>query len=120
LWDEFVVTPVTAILSAVVIILLIAGGVITFRRLIPIVEYRLRNPYGDRNMPPRSLMDGTIVDLDPYDYRLEQRDLHLLNHPQLVSDETPQVEMIDPDEPSIINWIGEAEHKVRTDGRSQP
>jgi len=120
LWDEFVVTPVTAILSAVVIILLIAGGVITFRRLLPIVEFRLRNPYGDLNMPPRSLIDGTIVDLGPCDDRLEQPDLHPLNHPQLASDETPQVEIIDPSEPSIISWVAEAERKLRTEGRTQP
>lgn len=110
----------TAILSAVVIILLIAGGVITFRRLLPIVEFRLRNPYGDLNMPPRSLIDGTIVDLGPCDDRLEQPDLHPLNHPQLASDETPQVEIIDPSEPSIISWVAEAERKLRTEGRTQP
>jgi hypothetical protein len=120
LWDEYVITPVTAILSAVVIILIIAGGVIAFRRLMPIVEFRLRNPYGDRNMPPRSLTDGTIVDLSPSDYRLEGPDLYLPSHPQLASDEMPQVEIIDPAEPAIINWVAEAERKLRTEGRAEP
>jgi hypothetical protein len=118
LWNEFVVTPVTAILSAVVIILLIAGGVITFRRLLPIVEFRLRNPYGERNMPPRSLMEATIVDLAPHDYRLEQPGLYLLNHRQLASDAMPQVEIIDPSEPSIINWVAEAERQLHREGRT--
>jgi hypothetical protein len=120
LWDEFVITPMTTLLSAVIIILIIVGGVIIFRRLMPIVEFRLRNPYGDRTMPPRSLIEGTIVDLDPYDYRLEQPDQVLLNHPQLTGDETPQIEIIDPSDPSIINWVAEAERKLRTAGRTPP
>lgn len=121
LWDEFVVTPLTVILVVTVSILLIVGGVITFRRLLPIVEYRLRNPHGDRDrdMLPRSLTGVTVVDLDPRDYRLEGPGLYPRSHPQLVSEETPQVEVVDPDEPSVINWIAEAERKLRTDGSIQ-
>jgi hypothetical protein len=119
LWEEFVVTPVRAVLTALVVVLLIVGGVLAFRRLMPVLEYRLRNPRGPGNVSPLSLTGGTIVDLEPYDRRLEQREPALLGLPQLVSDDTPQVEIIDPSEPSIINWVAEAERKLRTQGRTQ-
>ena len=118
LWEEFVVTPVRAVLTALVIILLIVGGVLTFRRLMPVLEYRLRNPRGSGNVSPLSLPGGTIVDLVPYDRGLELHEPALLGHPQLASDDTLQVEIIDPSEPSIINWVAEAERKLRTQGRT--
>ena len=120
LWEEFVVTPVKAVITALVVVLLIVGGVLAFRRLMPVLEYRLRNPRGSGNGSPLSLTGGTIVDLEPYDRRLEQQEPALLGHPQLVSDDAPQVEIIDPSEPSIINWVAEAERKLRTEGRTQP
>jgi hypothetical protein len=36
------------------------------------------------------------------------------------SNETPQVEIIDPAEPSVTNWITEAEQKLRANGWLQP
>lgn len=119
LWEEFVVTPVKAVLTTLVIVLLIVGGVLAFRRFMPALEYRLRNPRRSGNAIPLSLPDGTIVDLVPYDRGLEMREPVLLGLPQLVSDDTPQVEIIDPSEPSIINWVAEAERKLGTQGRTQ-
>lgn len=119
LWEEFVVTPVKAVITTLVIVLLIVGGVLAFRRFMPALEYRLRNPRGSGNSSPLSLADGAIVDLVPYDRGLELREPALLGLPQLVSDDTPQVEIVDPSEPSIINWVAEAERKLRTQGRTQ-
>jgi hypothetical protein len=119
-WEEFVVTPVRAILSTLIIVLLIAGGVIAFRRLLPALEFRLRNPRGNDNRNPQSLTDGTIVNLDALDRRLEQQDPHLRHRPQLVGDETQQIEIVDPSEPSIVDWIAEAERKLRTEEETQP
>ena len=105
LWGEFVVTPLKVILSTLVVLLLIVGGVIAYRRLMPLLELRLRTIWRD-NDSPLLLVDGMIVDPD-------------LPH-RLPSDETPHVEIVGPSEPSVTNWITEAEQKLRTDGWIQP
>ncbi len=105
-WGEFVVTPLAVILLTLVVLLLIVGGVLAYRRLMPALELRLRTiSRTDDN--PLLLVDGRFVDTAP-------------SHPQLLSDETPQVEIVGPSEPSVTNWITEAEEKLRSDGRLQP
>jgi len=106
------------ILLTLFVLLLIAGGVIVYRRLIPVLELRLRT-ISRNNDSPLLLVDGMIVDLDPPHRHLTQRELRLLEQPRLSSDETPQVEVVGPSEPSITNWITEAEQKLHPDGRTQ-
>lgn len=118
LWDEFVVTPLKIILPILVVLLLIAGGVIAYRQLMPVLELRLRT-ISRENDSSLLLVDGMIVDLDPAYHRFTQQGSHLLNHPGLPGDETPQVEIVDSSEPSIINWIIEAERELHLDGRMQ-
>ena len=118
-WGEFVVTPLTVIFITLVVLLLIVGGVLAYRRLMPVLELRLRTISRD-NDSSLLLMDGMIVDPAPLHRRLMQRGLLLLKPPRLPSDEMPQVEIIDPSEPSVINWITEAEEKLRSDGWIQP
>lgn len=120
LWEEFVITPLRLALSIVFVFLLVVGGVMAYRRLMPVLEFRLRNPRGNGNTIPSFPMECTIVDLDPHQHPLTQQELPLLKHPQLPLDETPQVEIIDPSDPSIINWVTEAENRLRTDGRIHP
>ena len=120
LWQDSVVTPLRLLLSTLIVLLLIAGGILAYRRLMPVVEYRLRNPRGNGNPIPLPLTEGTIVELRPHQYRLVQGELHPYGHPELAGDEMPQVEVIDPSEPLIINWITEAERKLRTMGEIQP
>jgi hypothetical protein len=115
LWDEFVVTPLKVILLTLVVLLLIVGGVMAYRQLIPALEIRLRTISRD-NDSPLLLVDGMFVDPDPSHQRLTQQELRLLEHSRLPSDETPNVEIIGPSEPSISNWITEAEQKLRSDG----
>ncbi len=103
LWGEFVVTPLKVILITLVVLLLIVGGVIAYLRLIPVLELRLRT-IARYNKSPLLLMDGMIVETNP---------------PRLSSDGTPQVEIVDPSEPSITNWITEAEKELRSDDRKQ-
>ena len=105
LWGEFVVTPLKVILLTLVVLLLIVGGVMAYRRLMPVLELRLRTIWRD-NDSPLLLVDGVLVDSDP-------------PH-RLPSDETPHVEIVGPSEPSVTNWITEAEQKLRTDGWIQP
>jgi hypothetical protein len=102
-WDEFIVTPLKVILLTLVVLLLIVGGVMAYQRLMPVLELRLRT-ISRENDSPMLLVDGMFVDPDP-------------SHLRLPSDETPLVEIIGPSEPSISNWITEAEQKLRTDGR---
>jgi len=118
-WGEFVVTPLTVILIILVVVLLIVGGVLAYQRLMPVLELRLRTIWQE-NDNPLLLMDGMIVDPAPPHRRLLQRGLHLLKPPRLPNDHTVQVEIVDPSEPSIINWITEAEQKLRSDGWIQP
>jgi len=118
-WGDFVVTPLKVILITLVVLLLILGGVMAYWRLLPVLELRLRTISSD-NDSPLLLVDGTIVDPDPPHRRLTRWVLRQPNLPQHPSDETPQVEIIGPSEPSVTNWITEAEQKLRTDGRIQP
>ncbi len=115
-WDDFIVNPLQLILWTVVVILLIVGTVAAYRRFMPVLEFRLRNPRGSGSINPLFPTGGMIVDLDPHYHGLMQQELRLREHPQLPGDGTPQVEIIGPSEPSIINWITEAEEKLRPDG----
>jgi len=115
LWEEFVVTPLKVILFTLVVLLLIVGGVMAYRRLMPVLELRLRTISRD-NGSPFLLVDGMIVDPDPPHHLLPKPELRLLKHPRLPIDETPHVEIIGPSEPSVTNWITEAEQKLRSDG----
>ena len=117
-WGDFVVTPLKVILLTLVVLLLIVGGVMAYRRLLPVLELRLRTISSGNDSP--LLVDGRIVDPDPPQRRLTRWALRRPNLPQHSSDETPQVEIIGPSEPSVTNWITEAEQKLRTDGRIQP
>ena len=115
LWGEFVVTPLTVILITLVIVLLIMGGVLAYRRFMPVLELRLRTIITRSNESSMLLVDGMIVDPDPLHHQLGQQELILLNPAQLPSDDTPLVEIIGPSEPSITNWITEAEQKLRSE-----
>jgi hypothetical protein len=118
-WGEFIVTPLTLFLITLAVVLLIMGGVLAYRRLMPVLELRLRTIWRD-NERPLLLVDGMIVDPVPPHRRLLQRGLRLLKPPRLASDHTVQVEIIDPSEPSVVNWITEAEQKLFSDGWKQP
>jgi hypothetical protein len=118
-WQEFVVSPLKLILLTLVVILLIVGGALAYRRLMPVLELRLRtiSHYNDGDM---LLVDGTIVDPDPSHRRLTQQELRLLEQPTLSSDEMPLVEIVGSSEPSITNWIIEAEQKLHSGEWIQP
>jgi len=119
-WGEFVVTPLKVILLTMVVLLLIVGGVMAYRRLMPALELRLRTISRD-NDSPLLLVDGMTGDPDPPHRRLTRWVLlRQPNPPQHPSGETPQVEFIGPSEPSVTNWITEAEQKLRSDGWIQP
>ena len=115
LWGEFVVTPLTVILITLVIVLLIMGGVLAYRRFMPVLELRLRTIITRSNESSMLLVDGMIVDPDPLHHQLGQQELSLLSPAQLPSDDTPPVDIIGPSEPSITNWITEAEQKLRSE-----
>jgi hypothetical protein len=119
LWDEVVVTPLKVILFTVVVILLITGGVKAYQRLMPVLELRLRTISHYENRPSL-LVDGmNVVDLDSHDRPLtpgESLQTYLL---QISNDKAVQVEIVGPSEPSVTNWITEAEEKLRTDGKKK-
>ena len=117
-WGEFVVTPLKVILLTLVVLLLIVGGVLAYRRLMPVLELRLRTIWPDNNNP-LLLVSRKIVDPDPSHRRFTRWVLRQPNLPQFPSYETPQVEIIDPFDPSVALWIEETEQKLRTDGRIQ-
>ena len=114
--EEFVDTSLKVVLMALIVLLLIVGGVLAYQRLMPLLELRLRtnSRYNDR---PLLHVKGMIVDPDPPHHRVGLRQLRLLNHLRLPSNGTPHVETIDSSEPFIANWITEAEQKLRTDSR---
>jgi len=105
------------ILTTLVVLLLIAGGVLAYRRLMPVLELRLRT-ISRGNDSPLLLVDGKIVDPDPPQRRLTRWVTPQPTLPQLPGDETPQVEIIGPSDPSVALWIVEAEQELRSDGRT--
>jgi hypothetical protein len=117
LWGEFVVTPLKVFLVTLVVLLFIAGGVVAFQRLMPLLELRLRTTsrYDDS---PWLLVDGMVVDSDPQYPPLSPGGSLQADLPQISRDKAVQVEIIGPSEPSIINWIEEAEQKLYDDGRT--
>jgi len=117
-WGELI-TPLMIILTTLVIVLLIVGGVSAFRRFMPVLEFRMRNPGENGDQSDLILIDGMIVDLDARHRRLTPSEPNQAYLPQLQDEEMPLVEIIGPSEPSIINWITEAEQKLRADGKTQ-
>lgn len=99
-WGEYILTPLKVILFTAVAILLIVGGVLAYQRLMPVLELRLRT-ISRPNDSPLLLVDGMFVDTLP-------------SQPRLLSDVTQQVEIVGPSEPSVVNWITEAEEKLRS------
>jgi len=117
-WGEFVATPLKAILFTLLVLMLIVGGLMVYRRLMPVLELRLRT-ISRNNDSPLLLVDGIITDHEPPKRPLKHWVLRQPNLPQFPSYETLQVEIIDPLDPSIALWIEETEQKLRTDGRIQ-
>ena len=119
LWGEFVVTPLTLILFTVAAILLIVGGVLAYQRLMPALELRLRT-ISRHNDSDLYLLDEVIVDPAPPHRQLTPSGPRQADHPHFPGNEIPPVEIVGPSEPSVVNWIAEAEQKLRSTGRIQP
>lgn len=117
-WGEFVTTPLKVILITLVVLLFIVGAVMAYRRLMPVLDLRLRAIWRD-NDSPLLLVDGTIVDHDAPHRQATHWVLRQPEEPQFPSYEIPPVEIIDSSDPSIAPWITETEQKLRTDGRIQ-
>lgn len=117
-WGEFVTTPLKVILITLVVLLFVVGAVMAYRRLMPVLDLRLRSIWRDNNTS-LLIVDGTIVDHAPPHRRLTHWVLPQPNLPQYPSYELPPVEIIDPSDPSIALWITETEQKLATDGRIQ-
>jgi hypothetical protein len=120
-WGELV-TPLMIILTTLVILLLIMGGVLAFRRFMPVFEFRLLNPRGNDNTSPLVLMDGTIVDIDPHHHQLTPSEPAQAYLSQIYPSDEPaaQVEIFSSSEPSVARWIAEAEQELHANGRIQP
>jgi hypothetical protein len=111
-----IVTPLEIILITLIVLLLIAGCVLAYRRFMPVLELRLLIPRS--NNPSLILIDGTRVDADadPRYRRLTPWELSRANLPQFSNGEPVQVEIIDPSEPLVAHWISEAEQELLTNG----
>jgi len=117
-WEEYITTPLKVILLILLVLLLVVGGVMVYRRLMPVLELRLRT-ISRENDSPLILEDGKIVEPDSPHRQLTRWVLQQPNLPQFPSYETPQVEIIDPSDPSVAFWISETEQKLSNDGRIQ-
>jgi hypothetical protein len=117
--EESVVIFFKVTLFTLAVLLLVVGGVIAYQRLVPLLELRWRtiSRYDDR---PLLLVDGRLVGPDPPQHPFVEQARFTLEQPRLPSDEAPKVEIIDSSEPSVSNWITEAEQKLRTDERLYP
>ena len=118
--EEFVATFLKFILITLAALLLIAGGVLAYQRLMPVLELRLRTIISRDNDSLILLKDEIIAGPDTPNRRIKPQGLRLLKNLRRSGDKTPPIEIIDPSEKSITNWITEAEHKLRSSGRIQP
>jgi hypothetical protein len=116
LWNEFVVTPVTLFLLVLVALLLIAGAVMAYLRLMPVLELRLRT-MSRANRGPLLQADGRVVARGPPFRRLIPGKPTRVYLSPLPGSRPAQVEIVDPSEPSVANWITEAERKLHSGGR---
>jgi hypothetical protein len=114
LWDEFVVTPTKVILLTLAALLLIAGAVNAYQRLMPVLELRLRT-ISPHTSSPYLLVDGTLSAPGRPHTPGDSLQAYLS---QLASSSTAQVEIISSSEPSITNWITEAEAQLPAAGRT--
>lgn len=111
-WDEVVFTLLTACLILLIVLLFIAGVMIAYLRLMPLIELRLRT--GSRiHESPMLLVDG-VVDRHRQSSPRELSQVYLRPLPS--GRPIIEVEIIGPSEPSISNWITKAEQKLRSDG----
>lgn len=117
--EEFLTTAFRVALFTLVALSFVVGGAMAYRRFVPVLAFRMRtiSRYNRRPLVPA---DGRLVSPDPHHYRLIDRVRFPRRQPRLPSDDTPKVEIIDPSEPSVTNWIAEAEQKLRTDERIYP
>jgi hypothetical protein len=90
-----------------------------YRRLLPLMELRLRT-VSRHNDSDLCLLDEVIVDPAPPQRRLTLSKPRQAEYPHFQEGEMPQVEIVVPSEPSVVNWIAEAEQKLRSTGRTQP
>jgi hypothetical protein len=119
LWGEFIVTPVKLILTTLVVLLIVVGGVVAYQRLMPLLELRMRTiaRYDDSAW---ILEDGVIVDPGPYFRPFSPVETIPAFHLQIPSDDAVLVEVVGPSELSVTNWITEAEQKLYSGGRTAP
>jgi hypothetical protein len=115
-WQAYIVNPIKVILLTLVILLLIAGGVMAYRRLMPVLELRLRTIV-HLNQTDLLMGDGRIIDITSLHQRLARQGMPLLEQPYTPNDHVVQVEIIDSSEAFIAHWITEAEQELRLDGR---
>jgi hypothetical protein len=116
-WQAYIVNPIKLILSTLVILLLIAGGVMAYHRLMPVLELRLRT-IAYRNETALLMDDGKMIDITVPHRRLARVGMPLLEQPHTLIDQAVQVEIIDSSEAFITHWITEAEQEMRLEGRS--
>jgi hypothetical protein len=119
LWEEFVVTPLKVILFTLVVLLLIAGGVLAYQRLMPVLELRLRS-FVRRDSSHLLLGDEIIGEHNLPNNLLPQQVLPIPGNASIQPGDTPMVEILGPSEPAVINWIIEAEQKLRSDRGIKP
>ena len=113
-WIDFVVNPLTVALMTLIILVVILGWVFAFRRFMPVFEMGLRK-YVQEDDRPVVLLEGRVVE-SVFDNGLLIAALPPDQTPKLTSISQAQVEIVGPDDPSITNWITEAEQKLRSDG----
>lgn len=113
-WMDFVVNPLTVFLMTLIILVIILGWVLAYKRFMPVFELGLRKFVQEDNRPV-VLLEGRIIEAIPVPAPLISAQPEIYT-PKLTSVSLAQIEIVGPDEPSITNWITEAEQKLRFDG----
>jgi len=120
-FEDQVVIPLIPFMIILVIVLLILGVVLVYRRLMQ--QNRIYRPRYLPSMdasPPLPLIDAVIVDQESRVPQESPRQLPEVSLPDLVRLTQNQVEIVEATEPPFSHWISDLEYQLAAEGKQAP
>jgi hypothetical protein len=112
-----VVNPLMPFLAAFVLLALILGIFLAYRRFMPKPWPRLLPAARVRVDPsPLVIIDAVIADQGPQLHQVKPLELTPLNPSGLPGENTIHVEIVDAAEPPVAHWIADVERQLANEG----
>ena len=117
-FEDNVVAPLIPVISVLIMLLLILGIVLAYRRFMPVyTPQRLRILASHRVLSPPLMIDGVIVEPDSSDQPNNVSGLPVASLPRLSAAQMIQVEIVEATEPPFSHWIAGVEYQLAAEGR---